>query len=892
MATLDHIDEIAENKGLDDDLSVIYPPANYNDDFYQDTIFDKVIIKPLSTTPVGTDQGVGLKIENADNYPLLDLKGGAGNGNGLITFGNAGGGTASISSQYNDDFVFNKGPTANAIKFEASGNPLLKILSDRIEIPSGIELKYEGGADIQTQINNLDNLYSTDTERVNAVNSLVTNYTNADTVINTALQTQITSNDNDITAIQTVNNTQNTNITNNNTNITSNTLKHTQNNNTPSQIFVDSNRADTYTEDGSKVKPYKNLNTALAFTLTDNNTTTYCLKLAAGSYVGTFSIDKTTANQSFVIEGSGKDVTFIKGSSAWDGAVGNVLYFRDFNNIEIKNLTIQYGAYGFYPRSCKKIVLRNVKFLNNGSAGTVNRHDQTGTQAEQAAYWASNSTSNGGATRIRSCEEVLIFNCEAQYCARGFRIQDCGKTGKNSIITGCKTFRVLEGSFYLASGSYDGNSANGCNNFTVSNNVSEEGFNNGLLCIGGTNNTFISNTVIKSANAGIMFHHSLDNRAIDNYLSNCNKIVHNGVGAVNGDNLGNIYVQGNTNIASGEYIVILEGNISTNCGGSSVGLIMNCAAYPSASNKFINQNNSSDATTRFTNTNNIPQTEVAESASAFDGNLDDDLICKGSAVFNEDGLSTKGFRIESDNKTHMFFVDPATDRVGIGRNAFETPSRQLHVANGIQCGLIQATTYMFGATTISATANEVNLLDGGNIGTSISLVDGDRFLVNDAGVMKQCYASDIKTYIGGGPPTAVHYLATGGGSYNQIDNTIGTVICGFPSSTQNGATWYIYLPDITTISSGHTIRIISGMSPIRTAYFRAKAYDGTADASFVSSYNDLVNDSSDAWMTDGTHTAVFRMNQGNNSNVYGNVYAASLTYFNDSGSPKWYITVG
>ena len=58
------------------------------------------------------------------------------------------------------------------------------------------------------------------------------------------------------------------------------------------------------------------------------------------------------------------------------------------------------------------------------------------------------------------------------------------------------------------------------------------------------------------------------------------------------------------------------------------------------------------------------------------------------------------------------------------------------------------------ATAVTATAAELNLLDGGtSVGSSITLVDADGVVVNDGGTMKTIPASDVKTYASGSSAT-------------------------------------------------------------------------------------------------------------------------------------------
>ena len=63
---------------------------------------------------------------------------------------------------------------------------------------------------------------------------------------------------------------------------------------------------------------------------------------------------------------------------------------------------------------------------------------------------------------------------------------------------------------------------------------------------------------------------------------------------------------------------------------------------------------------------------------------------------------------------------------------------------------IPASKLAIGGTAVTATAAEMNLLDGGtSVGSSITLADADGFVVNDGGTMKTIPASDINTYASG-----------------------------------------------------------------------------------------------------------------------------------------------
>ena len=96
------------------------------------------------------------------------------------------------------------------------------------------------------------------------------------------------------------------------------------------------------------------------------------------------------------------------------------------------------------------------------------------------------------------------------------------------------------------------------------------------------------------------------------------------------------------------------------------------------------------------------------------------------------------------------------------------------LADGIAtvAGEVSMTTLDIGGTNVTATAAELNLLDGGtSVGGSITLADSDGVVVNDGGTMKTIPASDVKTYVGAGDITGVTAGdgITGGGTSGGVE---------------------------------------------------------------------------------------------------------------------------
>ena len=373
-------------------------------------------------------------------------------------------------------------------------------------------------------------------------------------------------------------------------------------------VYVDSKQTGSYTETGHESTPYRTLTAAVAAKLGNSATQYTVFKLLPGNYDGAISVDKDAPNQSFEIIGSGRDNTFIRSAATFSAAANdNVLYFRDFLDITIRHLSITTGKYGFYPRNCRNIKVIDCEFKWLGSDGTDIYHDQSQTMASQAAFWAGSQTSNGGTCRIRSCADVLIDGCRSSFSARGFRIQDCS----SGLITNTRGYKLLEAFVYLASGSYDGNPANGCSNFVVSGCSCDTIFHSGYLCIGGKSNTFINCSVSNCASSPFNTWHANGVQILSCSAHNTLTKTYIGIG-VEGDSFGQVYKGGDTQVNTDGYELVALNNSFTQCGigrsesGDSTTFYFVDNAS-NASSRVIIDGNHSDATVGLFNPDSVVQ---------------------------------------------------------------------------------------------------------------------------------------------------------------------------------------------------------------------------------------------------------------------------------------------
>ena len=375
-------------------------------------------------------------------------------------------------------------------------------------------------------------------------------------------------------------------------------LTNTQASSTPvtNTVYVDN----TFTgaSDGSISKPYASLNAAMNAKIVEGENKTFIFQLSEGVYTESISKTMTSKTHHVVIQGAGLDRTIIQsGSDFANGKDTDCIFMRRFKHVEIRELTIRNCKYGFYPRDCDKAVIDYCKLTLCGSDGTPSNHDFSKSQADQLAVWQGSSTSNGGACRIRECSEIQVSNCIVSFNLRGLRLQNCGTASNVSHVSNNKVYKNLESGIYLASTNYNG--TDGCQNVMVCNNKVFECFNNGLLCIGGQNNQFMSNVVRRSANAGFQSWHSVNTSVINNFFYDCNVLSYNGIGN-NGDAMGCIVFSGNSQIQSGyDYMGVIQGNSMIKCNPGieqqSKAIVIFSNNYPQDSNKIILDTNTTDA---------------------------------------------------------------------------------------------------------------------------------------------------------------------------------------------------------------------------------------------------------------------------------------------------------
>ena len=194
-------------------------------------------------------------------------------------------------------------------------------------------------------------------------------------------------------------------------------------------------------------------------------------------------------------------------------------------------------------------------------------------------------------------------------------------------------------------------------------------------------------------------------------------------------------------------------------------------------------------------------------AQTFDGGVEiDNFTINGTEIDLSSGDLTVDvagdITLDADGGD-LKFADGGTDVLGISNSSSDVVIKPLVDAkdiifqqyDGTEVARIEdnatfnvssAGKFAYAGTAVTATAGELNLLDGGtSVGGSITLADADGVVVNDGGTMKTIPASDIKTYAGFGvgditgataltdiPATTDELVISDGGTLKRLDYSL------------------------------------------------------------------------------------------------------------------------
>ena len=110
------------------------------------------------------------------------------------------------------------------------------------------------------------------------------------------------------------------------------------------------------------------------------------------------------------------------------------------------------------------------------------------------------------------------------------------------------------------------------------------------------------------------------------------------------------------------------------------------------------------------------------------------------------------------------------------------------IADGVAtvAGEVSMTTLDIGGTNVTATAAEINLIDGGTARGTTAVADGDGILINDAGTMRMTTVQTVSTYMSAESVGGSNIVTTGALNSGSITSGFGTIDTGSSTITTTG----------------------------------------------------------------------------------------------------------
>jgi len=149
---------------------------------------------------------------------------------------------------------------------------------------------------------------------------------------------------------------------------------------------------------------------------------------------------------------------------------------------------------------------------------------------------------------------------------------------------------------------------------------------------------------------------------------------------------------------------------------------------------------------------------------------------------------------------------------------------------------------------ITSTVTELNIIDGDTAATSTTLADADRVVVNDAGTMKQVALTDFETYFESALDTLSNVTTVGALDSGSITSGFGAIDNGSSNITTSGTIQYGSLSDgtITITAFVDEDNMASDSATLVPTQQSVKAYVDAQDANIASDTLTFTNKTFDA----------------------------------------------
>jgi len=188
-------------------------------------------------------------------------------------------------------------------------------------------------------------------------------------------------------------------------------------------------------------------------------------------------------------------------------------------------------------------------------------------------------------------------------------------------------------------------------------------------------------------------------------------------------------------------------------------------------------------------------------SGAFTINSDGDITldADGGDIKLNDGPGASQYGALTSSGTNLIIKSGTTTMLtGNGANATFannlTVTNNLIVNNDVDIegnvdvnGSIETDGLSINGTTVTATATELNVMDGGTSATSTTLVDADRLVVNDNGTMKQVGLQNFETYFESALDTLPNVTTVGALNAGSITSGFGNINIGTSTITTSGS---------------------------------------------------------------------------------------------------------